>query len=684
MNKFIVIDVETTGVNPQTASMHGLGIAWEEDSTDYYTLKEIYGSNIEKVLADETVGKIGHNIRFDIKFLLKAGLKVNGPLGDTMLIAKELDVDQPVGLELLAAKYLGPWAIEHKIEIQKYCSKYQCKHIGEICKDDLIHPNMHAHIIAKYCKADCNITFKLWEVLKKKFVELDSKIKNALPSVVKGPIEYYTEEVIPLEKVLLKLELSGIKIDLEVFKRYSAELSKEQGELIFKLRRDCLEHITKMEDELYRIALSKRVSEKGKAKVKKSSDSYKTKFNWQSSAHIGELLYEHLGLQHFSTDKTKTGKWNTAEKHLSNIRNLVPAKTKLGEILNLYAQYKKVLKKITTYVSTSSGYYPKSDGKIYPRYLQGGFGKDDSQGGTATGRLSSSQPNLQNLPRQGLVKSMFIPSDKDNVFVVLDYSQLELRIAAHLSNDDKLIESFNKGIDLHAQTTQQILNIVDLTPEQRAIGKTLNFALIYGASAWKLYKEFFEKLNYNIDEVSNFRESFFKLYPGYEKYLRLQLQFMLKYLSVISYYGRLRRLPDLRYYSGLNKKSKKYFLPIDPVQRKIQLEDLAPETVILPDNLENTFEHRLYWAAYKRARHAENVGYNHPIQSFGASLTKRSMLAIHKKCYKIVTQVHDSIVVEISRKDLTKVQDLVNIMESVEKLKVPLKVDVKIRESLGE
>jgi DNA polymerase-1 len=296
-------------------------------------------------------------------------------------------------------------------------------------------------------------------------------------------------------------------------------------------------------------------------------------------------------------------------------------------VLASYKAWKKNIKLITTYTGEDKGLMSQiEDGRVYAEYLQAGRGKEGTIGGTVTGRLSSRNPNMQNLPRGSEIKKFFIP-DAGEIFVYFDYSQLELRLAAHLSQDPLLIKAYNEGLDLHELTGQTI-------GADRQTGKTTNFAMIYDASPWRLA----DILNKTPEECKLIIDEFYNLYRGYKQYLEDQKRFMMKYACVISETGRIRRLPGLHEFHERSKE----------------------------------------W------RHALKQGYNFPIQSLGASITKLAMIELHRRKFRIVTQVHDSVVISLPEQNLDRVEEIKQIAENVYPVSVPIKVDIKLLTSLSE
>jgi len=233
---------------------------------------------------------------------------------------------------------------------------------------------------------------------------------------------------------------------------------------------------------------------------------------------------------------------------------------------------------------------------------------------------------MQNLPRGPEIKQFFIP-DPGQLFVYFDYSQLELRLAAHLSQDPLLMKGYNEGVDLHQMTA-------DAIGTDRQVGKAVNFAMIYDASAYRLSS----MINKSIDECQLIINEFFNLYRGYKKYLIAQQRYMEINRCVVSETGRVRRLADIENFPTLSKE----------------------------------------W------RHAIKQGYNFPIQSLGASITKRAMIELHRRKFRIVTQVHDSVVISLPAEEINKAKEIQAIAENVYKVSVPLKADIKLLTSLAE
>jgi len=613
----VSLDIETTGLDWQMDEIHGVGLA--SDQGEAYV--DIHDPRLAAMLADPEAHIVGHNIRFDLKFLLKAGLKIQASFWDTKLLAQLDNENQELGLKPLSKKYFGAGSLEQKDEIDLAVLAINGKSVADLCIADIKDPaKPYYALIEKYCLEDCRNTLRLFQVLKE---SIAAKHEAMLAAGFKETVQsYYIQETMPLEKVLIDMEMQGIKLDEDQLKEYNTELSQQIYEKDQSLEFLCNVEINQVEEDLYEEEKAKKKSDKGKAAVKRSSDQYHTKFNWQSNLHLSSLLFDKFRVPQNMVEKTETGKPSTSETSLADVCKTLEVGTKLHSALTLFGLLKKDQKIYNMYVNPCKGLESISKwGKIYSEYLQAGRGKEESGGGTVTGRLSSRNPNMQNLPRGSRVKQMFIPSRKDNVFAYFDYSQLELRIAAHVSQDPLLLKAYQDGLDLHNITAAK-LGI------DRQAAKAVNFAMIYDASAYRLS----EMIGKSYDETQDVIDGFFQMYSGYKKYLQNQRQFMIKNRCVISEAGRVRRLPELGQYS------------------------------------EGQREHK----------HAIKQGYNFPIQSLGASIAKRAMVELHRRGFQIATQVHDSVVIDLPLEgSLEKLEEIRQIAENIYPLSVPLKVDIK-------
>lgn len=623
----VALDIETTGLNPRRDRIHGIGI-FDGTDDDYVNENNV---PLRKFLADKDNHIVGHNIRFDLKFLICAGMQINCHIWDTKLLAQLVDENQPLGLKDLSLKYLGKNSLENKLKIDRAVSSIQGRSVADLCRLDLDDETEPFYdIIKKYCLEDCKNTYQLWYSLIPAIKKFDTAIKSQ--KYPTSPLDYYTDEMMPLESVLLKMELDGIRLDSDGLNEFKNKMLAENVKLLAEMSLLCAKEINNIEEDLYEKVLETKHTPRGKANVQRRSAKSKTKFNWQSAEHLAALIFGQFKIPEKLVEKTATGKPSTSESSLEVIFKAHKETDRIHKVLATYKAWKKNIKVLNTYTGDEvekTGLLAHLDnGRIYAEYLQTGRSKEDSTGGTVTGRLSSRNPNMQNLPRGSEVKKFFLP-DPGQVFVYFDYSQLELRLAAHLSNDRLLLKGYNDGIDLHQITA-------DAIGADRQTGKAVNFAMIYDASAYRLT----DMINKSVDECRAIIDQFYNLYQGYKRYLEEQRKFIETNHCVISAAGRLRRLPAIEY---------------EPTGSR-------------------------EW------RHALKQGYNFPIQSLGASITKRAMIQLHNLGYRLVTQVHDSVVISVPLDDQLdkRVAEIKHVAENVYPLRVPLKVDIKLLTSLSE
>jgi|GEM_PF-1459744 len=625
--KLIALDIETTGLNPRKDHIHGIGFATNLGTkkdpkicSDYLGIDD---PAIKTYLTNPENHVVGHNLRFDLKFLIAQGFEIKAQIWDTKLMAQLVDENRRLGLKDLT----NSENLAAKREIDHAVGLIGGRSVADLCKADLKDPSRpYRDLIASYCKEDCINTLNLFYSMADKMTDIDNKMYGK--GFVNTPLTYLMKETLPVERVLLHMELRGIKTDEAKLRAYREELLVQNRGLMEQLYTLCGTQITNIEEDLYEEEIAKRKTIKGMASVKRSSENHGTKFNWQSSDHISLLIFDQYGISKKAVEKTKTGKPSTSESSLEDLRQNLKEGDDVFKMLTLFKILKKNQKLISTYTGEDKGLVAQlEDGRIFAEYLQAGRGRDGSSGGTVTGRLSSRNPSMQNLPRESAVRSFFIPDTDNDIFVYFDYSQLELRLAAHLSQDPLLMQAYHDNVDLHELTAQAI-------GADRQVGKKTNFAMIYDASAYRLSSE----LHKSVDECQHIINGFYNLYGGYKKYLQKQLRFMVTNGLVVAETGRIRRLPDVKN---------------------------------LPANT-------------KEWRHAVKQGYNFPIQSLGASITKRAMIELHRRGFTVVTQVHDSVVIQLPKGEAEKLQEIKHIAETIYPLTVPLKVDIKLLTSLLE
>jgi len=344
-------------------------------------------------------------------------------------------------------------------------------------------------------------------------------------------------------------------------------------------------------------------------------------FNISSPKQLGEVLFEHLKLDP-NVKKTKTKQYSTSEETLQKIADKHP-------IINDILEFRSLKKLLSTYVEALPKLISKKTGKIHTSY---------NQAVASTGRLSSQNPNLQNIPireeRGREIRKAFIPSNNDNILLAADYSQIELRLMAHMSQDQNMIEAFKNNVDIHTTTAAKIFhveNINEVTSDQRRKAKTANFGIIYGISAFGLS----QRLNIPRTEAKDLIDEYFKSFPKVKEYM------------------------DKSIYMA---REKKYVETI--MGRKRVLVDIDSRNSIVRG-------------------FAERNAINAPIQGSAADIIKLAMIDVFNEFEiknlksKMILQVHDELVFDVYKPELEVVKEIVkNKMENAVKLSIPLTVDI--------
>ena len=391
---------------------------------------------------------------------------------------------------------------------------------------------------------------------------------------------------IPLSCVLADMEYVGVSVDVEYLKKLSESMENSSH---------------KLERKIYDIA--------GEG------------FNLNSPRQVGEVLFDKLQIP--NPKKRKNKKYSTSAEILEELAENY-------EIAELILQYRKYTKLKSTYTDALPQLISQYDGRIHTTF---------NQTITATGRLSSSNPNLQNIPVRteegNKIRNAFVPKDRENYLIMsADYSQIELRLLAHISGDKHLIEAFRSGVDVHTLTASKVFDVPveDVTKEMRYKSKAVNFGIIYGQSKYGLAKA----LDISWEEAEDFINKYFKTYPGVKKYMNEIVKLAEKQGYVESIYGRKRHLESELFSSNM------------------QLREFGKRAAI-----------------------------NHPMQGTAADLIKIAMIELNKKLKennlesKMILQVHDELVLEVKKSEFEKVKSLVlESMELGQPFEVPLLVDV--------
>ncbi|WP_340065049.1 DNA polymerase I [Ascidiimonas aurantiaca] len=414
-------------------------------------------------------------------------------------------------------------------------------------------------------------------------LQLKLLFEKELPQRNAGTL--FEEIEAPLVKVLAAMEIEGINIDEAFLKELSLELTKD---------------IKKLETTIY--------------------DQAGEVFNLASPKQLGPILFDKLKLVN-KPKKTKTGQYSTAEDVLSYL-------AKDHQIVADILQWRQLQKLQNTYVDALPNEINPKTGRVHTVY---------SQAVAATGRLSSNNPNLQNIPirteRGQQIRKAFIPRSEEFILMAADYSQIELRIIAALSEEENMIHAFKNGEDIHASTAARVFNVPlnEVTREQRSNAKTVNFGIIYGVSAFGLSNQ----TTLSRSEAKELIDTYYKTYPKLRAYINNQIHFAQENGYVETILGRRRYLPDINSRNQVVRGG------------------------------------------------AERNAVNAPIQGSAADIIKIAMINIHKKLRegnyqtKMLLQVHDELVFDAYREELTTVTPMIQQeMESAYRLSVPLDVEI--------
>ncbi len=427
--------------------------------------------------------------------------------------------------------------------------------------------------VKDYACEDADLTWLIKEKLEK---ELEKTKFTDLAENIEFPLIY----------VLAEMELNGVKINSNALNEYSKQLTKE---------------LIKIEKNIHELS--------GEM------------FNISSPKQLGEILFDKLKIVE-NAKKTKTKQYSTSEDTLLKLKDKHP-------IINEILEFRSVKKLLSTYVDALPLLINKTTGRIHTSF---------NQAVTATGRLSSSNPNLQNIPirdkRGKEIRKAFIPYSEGHTLLAADYSQVELRLMAHISKDEHMIEAFKNNIDIHATTAAKIFhleNVDEVTSEQRRIAKTANFGIIYGISAFGLA----QRLEISRTEAKTFIDDYFLGFPKVREYMDNTIAFAREKTYVETLMGRKRFLKDINSRNGTVRSF------------------------------------------------AERNAINAPIQGSAADIIKLAMcdvseeMKLRKLKSKMILQVHDELVFDVPDNELELMKKIIKEkMENVVKLSIPLIVDI--------
>jgi DNA polymerase-1 len=560
-----VFDTETTNIDVYSADLVGLSFAIKAHEAWYLPMpaeREACQMKLEllrPLFENETILKIGQNLKYDISMLAQYGIRVKGPMFDTMLAHYLLEPEQRHNMDYLAEVYLNYLTIPIEDLIGK----------GRMQKTMREVP---VNLVKEYAAEDADITLQLYEKL--------------LPLLKENGVEKLFYEIeMPLVPVLSRMEANGVRIDTENLQQISEAFGVE---------------IRKIEEEIYKAA--------------------GMPFNIASPKQLGEILFERLRIDE-KAKKTKTGQYATGEDVLQKLSHKHP-------IIQMILDYRSLTKLKSTYLDALPALVNPKDGLIHTSY---------NQAVTATGRLSSNNPNLQNIPvrtAQGReIRRAFVPRNPQYTLLAADYSQIELRIIAHLSQDPAMVNDFNLGHDIHAATAAKVFHVPmdQVTKEQRSRAKAVNFGIIYGMSAFGLA----ERMELSRSEAADIIKKYFEEYAGIKEYMNRSIALARERGYAETILGRRRYLRDIN----------------------------SANSVV--------------------RGFAERNAINAPIQGSSADMIKIAMIGIHQELErlkmqsKMILQVHDELVFDAHLDELDTLKSIVqDKMVNALPLSVPVVVEM--------
>ena len=582
---YFVFDLETDSLNVIDANLIGVAICLSVKKSYYIPLahKDEDGKIIEEqidfkealkqlnnILSNSSLIKIGHNIKYDIAVLKRYKIDVVS-FEDTMLMSYINDAgNHRHGMDELA-----------KVHFNRDTIKF--KDVVGTGKSQITFDYVEIEKAIEYAAEDAEITFKLYLLLKKKL----SEEKN---------ISAYNYLEKPLVASILEMEINGIKINTEYLQSLSSEFEKK---------------INSLEKTIFKLC--------------------GVEFNIGSPKQLGDVLFNKLNLT--PPKKTKTGEFSTG---IEVLEDLAFEGNKVAEDLITWRQLSKLK---NTYTEALQTHINKTTQRIHTSY---------AMASTNTGRLSSSDPNLQNIPIRStegrLIRKAFI-AEKGYKILSADYSQVELRVLAHIAKIEPLIAAFKNGEDIHALTASEIFStdIKKITPDLRRRAKAVNFGIIYGISAFGLAKQ----LSITNHEANNFIKKYFDKFPGIKKYME-----------------------DTKALC----------------REQGYVETLCGRKCFFPKIKDKNFAYRSF---------QERAAINAPIQGTAADIIKRAMIKIYEKnisnnndC-KMLLQVHDELIFEVKESKLEKYQALIrqemeNALHPLISLDVPLLVESSFGDNWDE
>ena len=579
---WMAIDTETTGTDPMRAELVGVSIALHPNlacyipiahgGTDMFAEKpeqlprETVLAKLKPLLEDESVLKIGHNLKYDYIMLARAGIRV-GPYDDTIVMSFDLDAGlHGHGMDELAATHLSHACIAYK-------------DVVGTGKKQLGFHEVDLKAATRYAAEDADVTLRLWR-----------RFKPRLP--YERATTVYERVDRPLVRVIAEMEMAGVKVDAPTLARLSEQFSGQMAAL---------------ETEIHGLAGGS--------------------FTIGSPKQLGDVLFDRMGLK--GGRKGKSGVYSTDVNELERLAS------EGVEIARKVLDWRQLSKLKSTYTDALQEQINPETGRVHTSY---------SLTGAQTGRLSSTDPNLQNIPirtetgRQ--IRDAFV-AEPGNVILAADYSQIELRLAAHIADVPQLRDAFARGDDIHSLTATELFGEVNRDTRGRA--KTINFAILYGISRWGLAG----RLGVTAEEAQAMIDRYFERFPGIGNYIMTTTEAVRANGFTETLFGRKTHFPRIR--------------------SKIQHERQG----------------------------AERAAINAPIQGTSADIIKRAMARMGPALadaglpdVRMLMQVHDELVFELPEGDVDAARpvierEMATAAEPLVELTVPLGVEIGVGKSWG-
>ena len=542
-----------------TTKLVGVSCSYNDDNGYYIPFLEQNIKPLKSIFENEEIIKIGYDLKFAIKVLNNHNINLKGAFFDVQIAHYLLHPDMRHSLDIIADNYLNVIMIEE----QSITGKGKTKSLlSEINSDN----------ICDFASEKSSVIFKLAPIFEKEMKEVEV-------------FDLFEKIEIPLTKVLAKMELEGIALDVEMLQNYSTQLTSE---------------LQLLENKIHQLA--------------------DEEFNISSPKQMGEILFEKLELSK-KPKKTKSGQYSTSEETLLKLKDTHPI---IDEILT----FRGVKKLLSTYVDALPELVNTETKRIHTTF---------NQSVASTGRLSSVNPNIQNIPirtKRGMkVREAFIPKDENYTLMAADYSQIELRIMASLSKDEGMLTAFNNGVDIHSATAAKVfkVDVKDVDRNMRSQAKSVNFGIIYGISAFGLS----QNIGVSRTEAKEIIDNYFEQFPKVKEYMDWSIEQAREKEYVETIMGRRRYLKDINARNGMIRAM------------------------------------------------AERNAINAPIQGSAADIIKIAMINVQQEMEqremksKMLLQVHDELVFDMHNSESSELKTLVKEkMVQAVSLQVPLIVDI--------